>query len=244
MRAELGDDSRLRWMIGDVRDPERLTRAMRGVDAVVHAAALKRIETGAYNPDEMVKTNVVGTMNLIEAATASPSVKYVIGISSDKAYQPISPYGHSKALAENLLLAANITHGLQFGPKFSATRYGNIWNAQGSVVPKWRELKANGATHVPVTDPECTRFFMTIDQAVNLVWRMLASMRGNELVIPNYLPAYRLGDLAEAMGLQMDITGLPAWEKRHESMNAELCSENARRMTVGELKNLLGEDDE
>ena len=156
MRRALGDDPRCRWLIGDVRDEARLQRAMQGVDAVVHAAALKRIETGAYNPEEMVKTNVLGTMNVVEAACKAPGVRLVVGLSSDKAFQPASPYGQSKALAEALLLAANITHTK--GPKFAAVRYGNVWAAQGSVVPLWRELIEQGATHVPVTDPDCTRF--------------------------------------------------------------------------------------
>jgi UDP-N-acetylglucosamine 4,6-dehydratase len=240
-RAAFGDDSRLRWMVGDVRDLARLTRACRGCDAIVHAAALKRIETGAYNPDEMVKTNVLGTMNVIEAAIVA-GVKNVVGLSSDKAYQPISPYGQSKALAESLMLAANFLSGTK-GPRFSCTRYGNIWNAQGSVVPKWRALAAQGKP-LPITHPDCTRFYMTIDEAVKMVWDLLCTMHGGELVIPDWLPAYRLGDLLQAFVEAYGVnhiygSGLPKFEKLHESMNAELCSENARRMTVEELMELL-----
>ena len=238
MRLALGDDPRLRWMIGDVRDLPRLKRAMRGVQVVVHAAALKRIETGAYNPEEMTKTNVLGTMNVVEAACGAASVELVLGLSSDKAFQPVSPYGHSKALAEGMLLAANRTHG---GPRFMAARYGNIWCAQGSVVPKWRELAAQGSTTIPITNADCTRFFMTLDDAVDLVWGMLTGSTYSELVIPDWLPAYRLGDLAEAMNLQMRLqgTGLPAWEKLHESMDFNLSSDKARRMTVDELRGWL-----
>lgn len=238
MRVQFQDNPRIRWMIGDVRDLPRLTRAMQGVDAVVHAAALKRIEVGQYNPEEMTKTNVLGTMNVVEAACKAPSVRFVVGLSSDKAYEPKSPYGQTKALGEALLLAANTTHGVK-GPKFAACRYGNIWCAQGSVVPLWRELIMLGASHVPVTDPDCTRFFMLVSEAVQLVWDLLGTMRGGELVIPGWLPAYRISDLAEAMGVGMDVKGLPAWEKAHESMNAELCSKDARRMTVDELKGWL-----
>jgi len=236
-REAIGDDSRVRWMVGDVRDLERLTRACRGSDTIFHAAALKRIETGAYNPDEMVKTNVLGTMNVIEAATIA-GVKRVVGLSSDKAYQPISPYGQSKALGESLLLAANSMHGKR-GPMFAAARYGNIWNAQGSVVPKWKEAIRQGRP-IQVTDLDCTRFFMTITQAVNLVWELALKMRGGELEIPEWLPAYRLGDLLKAMPPGFfTVTGLPEFEKQHESMRAGLCSDTARRMTIDELKEWL-----
>lgn len=235
-----GGDSRLRMMVGDVRDLERLTRACRGVDAVIHAAALKRIETGAYNPDEMVKTNVLGTMNVVEAATLA-GVKCVVGLSSDKAYQPISPYGQSKALGESLLLAGNSIHGAH-GPKFAAVRYGNIWKAQGSVVPKWLDAYAAGQ-RLYGTDPACTRFFMTVGEAVDLVWNTVQTMKGGELVIPEWLPAYSLGDLARAFtGLNDSVISwksLPAWEKLHESMNDKLCSSNARRMTIAELQEAI-----
>jgi FlaA1/EpsC-like NDP-sugar epimerase len=238
MRDALGDDSRLRWMVGDVRDLDRLKRACRGADVVFHAAALKRIETGAYNPDEMVKTNVLGTMNLIEAATDA-GVKRVVGLSSDKAFQPISPYGQSKALGESLLLAANNMHGKR-GPMFAAVRYGNVWNAQGSVVPKWLTAMRRGQV-VNVTDPDCTRFFMTIGQAVTMVWELSMRMKGGELDIPEWLPAYRLGDLMEAMapGCFYKTVGLPEFEKKHESMRAGLSSDLARRMTVEELREHL-----
>lgn len=233
---------RVRWMLGDVRDEKRLERAFAGCDSVVHAAALKRIEVGQYNPDEMVKTNVIGTMNIIQAAMAA-GVKRVVGLSSDKAYQPISPYGQSKALAESLLLAANSTHK---GPAFSVVRYGNIWNANGSVLPTWRALHALGLP-LPISDPDCTRFFMTIDQAVAFVWDLLISMRGNELKIPHWLPAYRLGDLVAAFSeLYPDAQfssadHLPAWEKMHESMCDGLCSVIVPRLAIEELKDFINE---
>lgn len=237
MAAEFNNDYRLRFMLGDVRDKERLTRAMRGCDAVVHAAALKRIETGAYNPDEMVKTNVHGAMNVIDAAFAA-HVRYVVGLSTDKAYAPISPYGQTKAIAESLFLTASTVLG-GIGPRFAVARYGNIWNAQGSVVPKWLEMRANGATHVPITDPDCTRFFMTIDEACRLIWDLLCEMDGGELVIPDWLPAYRLGDLTIAMCMPTHIVGLPKWEKLHESMRHDLHSNMVRRMSISELRKHL-----
>jgi FlaA1/EpsC-like NDP-sugar epimerase len=202
---------------------------------------LKRIETGAYNPSEMVMTNVIGTMNVIEAAI-NARVRNVVGLSSDKAYQPISPYGQSKALAESLMLAANNLTNQRTPTRFACTRYGNIWNAQGSIVPKWNNRVAVGCP-ISLTDPDCTRFFMTIDEAVQMVWDLLCTMQGGELVIPEWLPAYRLGDLAQAFTELYDVklieTGLPPFEKLHESMNAELCSADARRMTLDELKELI-----
>jgi UDP-N-acetylglucosamine 4,6-dehydratase len=236
MRQEQ-DTDKMRWMIGDVRDLQRLTRAMRGIDVVVHAAALKRIEVGHYNPDEMVKTNVLGTMNVIEAAIAS-FVSKVVFLSSDKAYQPISTYGCTKALAEQLILNANNITG-KASTRFAAVRYGNVANSTGSVIPTWKQRRELGLKCI-ITDPECTRFWMTADQAVQLVMETITSMQGGELSIPS-LPAYRLGDLAEAMGVETIVVGLPDHEKLHESMQDGKCSADTWRMTVDELKFALEE---
>jgi FlaA1/EpsC-like NDP-sugar epimerase len=235
MARELGNDPRLRFFIGDVRDRDRLRRAMEGIGVVIHAAALKRIEVGAYNPLEVKKTNIDGAANVIEAATDA-GVGRVVALSSDKAFQPVSPYGTSKAFAESLFLAANNTRGNN-GPIFAVVRYGNVWNSTGSVVPTWRKMLAGGAM-VPVTDPECTRFYMTMAEAVSLVSETTYGMFGGETIIPT-LPAYRLGDLADAMGVKMKIIGLPAWEKLHESMAEGNSSDKARRMSVDELKAIL-----
>jgi UDP-N-acetylglucosamine 4,6-dehydratase len=237
MRAEFDDDYRLRFFVGDVRDRERLTRAMHGVDVVVHAAALKRIEVGHYNPDEMVKTNVLGAMNVIDAAVDSHWVQKAVLLSSDKAFEPVSAYGQSKALAEALFLAANRTHSDRLqGPRFAVTRYGNVAGSTGSVIPRWRERIARGEA-VPVTDPECTRFWMTIEEAVELVLTTIDEMP-SEPAIP-LLPAFRLGDLAEAMGARMDIRGLDFWEKQHESMRRGLSSDVVPRFSVDELRTRL-----
>lgn len=227
MRMRFNDDERLRFFIGDVRDPLRLRRAMTGVDVVFHAAALKRIEVGVYNPDEMVKTNVLGTQNVIDSALATGS--RAVLLSSDKACEPISGYGYSKAMAESLFRAA--------GPGFAITRYGNVVNSTGSVIPRWGEIIDNGGTSVPVTDPECTRFFMWEHEAVGLVLDTATRMPP-EIAIPD-LPAFRLGDLAEAMGVGMDVKGLPWWEKQHESMTPGKTSETARRMSIDELREAL-----
>jgi UDP-N-acetylglucosamine 4,6-dehydratase len=238
MRAEVKDDQRCRWFIGDVRDRDRLRRAMHGIDVVVHAAALKRIEVGHYNPIEMKLSNVDGTVNVIEAAQDA-GIKKAVFLSSDKAHQPVSAYGLSKAMAECLFLAANNMVPAD-GPRFAVTRYGNVWNSNGSVVPVWRRLIEAGAKAVPVTSPDVTRFFMTIEEAVDLVLSTVATMAGGELSIPT-LPAYRLGDLVEAMGVKAIINGLPDWEKKHESMGGGNDSQYARRMSVDELREKLAE---
>ncbi len=250
MARELPDPyDRLRFFIGDVRDRDRLRRAMEGIEVVIHAAALKRIEVGAYNPLEVKKTNIDGAANVIEAAIDA-RVQRVVVLSTDKAYQPISPYGASKAFAESLFLAANNTRGWN-GPIFSVVRYGNVWDSTGSVVPTWRKIIEmqppygqcmdaipGDIPRVPVTDPECTRFFMTMQQAVDLVFDTALHAIGGETIIPD-LPAYRLGDLAEAMGAKMEIRGLPSYEKLHESMGPDNSSDKARRLTVDELKAIL-----
>lgn len=235
MRKQFKDDPRLRYFIGDVRDRDRLERAMQGVDTVVHAAALKRIEVGHYDPEEMVKTNVDGAINVVDAARRA-GIKRVVALSSDKAFQPISPYGQSKALAESIFLAANNNSGRN-GPKFSVCRYGNVWMSTGSVVPVWQRMLDEGAYSVPVTDPDCTRFFMRMSEAVDLVLHTIEAMP-DKIAIPT-LPAYRLGDLAMAMGANTKIIGLPEWEKKHESMDDNNCSETARRMTIKELEDEL-----
>jgi FlaA1/EpsC-like NDP-sugar epimerase len=237
MRQQFKDDPRLRFFIGDVRDQSRLKRAMSGVDVVVHAAALKRIEVGFYNPVEMARTNVDGAINVIEASQDA-GVKKVVALSTDKAFSPVSCYGHSKALAESIFLAADNTVDRTRGPRFSVVRYGNVWKSAGSIVPKWSNLLANGSETVPVSDPDCTRFFMTLDQAVDLVLDTIHTMKGGELCIPD-LPAYRVGDLVEALGATPEVKGLPDWEKKHENMDPARCSATARRMSVDELKGWL-----
>jgi FlaA1/EpsC-like NDP-sugar epimerase len=236
MQEAFADDPRLRWFVGDVRFQDRLEEAMEDVDLVVHAAALKRIQTGFYNPEEMKRTNVEGAWNVIKAAKRM-RVSRVVALSSDKAFEPVSEYGRSKASAEGAFLSANNTRGAN-GPIYACVRYGNVWNSTGSIVPKWRALIAAGATEVPVTDPDCTRFFMRISEAVDLVMHTAETMKGGELNIPD-LPAFRVGDLAEAMGVGMRVMGLPAFEKKHEAMGPGNSSDLARRMSVDELRKEL-----
>jgi len=234
MRQEISDD-RLRFFVGDVRDLARLKRAMDGIDVVVHAAALKRVEVAEYDAAEVVKTNVIGSMNVIEAATDA-GVEKVVALSTDKACEPLNAYGATKLCAAKLFLAANNARGAT-GPIFAVCRYGNVAGSTGSVIPTWRRALEQGRM-VQVTDPECTRFWMTRDEAVGLVMDTIKTMQGGELVIPD-LPAYRLGDLAEAMGVSYALTGLPAREKRHEAMKPGETSDMARRLTVDELRRLL-----
>lgn len=234
MRAHFKDDARLRWFIGDVRDQQRLEWAMSSCYSVIHAAALKRIEVGEYNPDEMVKTNVDGTMNVIHAARRLELGKVVL-VSSDKAYQPVSPYGQTKAIAESLVRMAQDP---QYGPRFSAVRYGNVAGSTGSVIPTWRAAHMR-RERIHLTHPDCTRFWMTREEAAKLVVDTLVAMKGGEIEIPE-LPAYRLGDLAEAMGIRdYDVVGLPGHEKMHESMCAGRTSDAADRLTVNDLRHRL-----
>lgn len=233
--AKQFNTDRLHFFIGDVRDLSRLERAMHGVTDVIHAAALKRIEVGHYNPDEMIKTNVYGTMNVIEAARRA-GVERAVLVSSDKAFEPVSPYGCSKAMAEQLFFGAQ---RMNLGPKFKVCRYGNVAGSTGSVIPTWREAIAKGEP-ITITHPDCTRFWMFLKEAVELVLYTL-ELYGTPPgpVIPT-LPAYRLGDLAAAMrAIDCKITGLNHWEKMHESMETGKSSDTAPRMNIQELREAL-----
>jgi UDP-N-acetylglucosamine 4,6-dehydratase/5-epimerase len=237
MRAQLGDDARCRWFIGDVRQMSRLERAMQGVDLVIHAAALKRVDTARYNVEEAIQTNVGGSLNVVEAARLA-GVKRVVGISSDKAFLPRNTYGQTKALMESLFLAANENSGAN-GPKYAICRYGNVFCSASSVVPKWVAMIRAGAKSVPLTDARCTRYYMELREAVELVVGTAAHMKnGGELAIPE-LPAYRLGDIVEALGVEAQVIGLPIWEKLAEQMTDEGSSETARRLSVDFLREAI-----
>jgi UDP-N-acetylglucosamine 4,6-dehydratase len=238
MRQEFAGEDRIRFFIGDVRDVERLRRAMDGCDVVVHAAALKRVEVGEYDPGEMVKTNVDGARNVIEAAFDC-CVEKVVALSTDKAFEPVNAYGASKLLAEKLFLGANNGRGAH-GPRFAVTRYGNVAGSTGSVIPIWRELLAAGRM-VTVRDPNATRFWMTLEEACGLVANTIVTMDGGELNVPS-LPAYAVGDLAHAMGVfagPFTYSELGAGEKLHEGMERGNTSDNARAMSIEELKEAL-----
>lgn len=215
---------KFRWFIGDVRDFQRLKRAFQGVEIVIHAAALKRVETGIYDASELVKTNVQGTLNVIEAAH-EVGVKKVLAISTDKACSPVSAYGASKLLMEKLVLAANHSH---FPTQYSVIRLGNFAGSRGSVIENWR----NGSKEI--SDPDCTRFWIRQEKVCEGVSNALAFMKGNE-IFTTAMKAFRLGDLAQAMNKTgLTVTGLGPEERKHEYMG-ELSSEHAQRMTVEEL---------
>lgn len=218
-----GDGSNVRFFIGDVRDYRRLTMAMRGITHVVHAAALKVVPKGEYDPTEFVATNVMGSINVAEAAIHA-GVEKVVFLSSDKACAPVNLYGSTKLCAEKLALAAN---ALGAGDTvFSVVRYGNVTGSAGSVVPLWWRLAKEGR-RLCLTSPDMTRFWMTLDQAVDLVTWALENARGGEVVVPD-LPAYRLPTLAYAVWSQAtgsnpdadfyDVCGVREGEKMHESM--------------------------
>jgi len=221
-------DSKIRWFIGDVRDVDRLRRALHGIDTVIHAAALKRIEVGEYNPSEMFATNIQGSQNVLDAAEYA-GVKRAVLVSSDKAYQPVSPYGISKAAAEALFRR----HSGRL--ETCVVRYGNVAGSTGSVIPLWREAGPN----VRITDPNCTRFWMSREHAVEFVLQAAHATLPREVCIPKSLPAFRLMDLATAMNKQYTVIGLPEHEKLHEAMGPGLSSDQARRMTVNEIKESL-----
>ena len=216
MRQQISDpEIRLRFFLGDVRDKERLTAAMRGVTDVVHAAALKQVPAGEYNPTEFVKTNVMGAMNVAEAAIAQ-GVKRVLALSTDKACAPLNLYGATKLTAERMFIAANAMAGGE--TRFACCRYGNVTGTRGSVVPLWQEVAEAGGP-IPITDPAMTRFWMTLGQAVDFVVRCIATMNGCEVFIPE-LESYRVVDLAEAVapGAPLMTVGIRPGEKMHESL--------------------------
>jgi UDP-N-acetylglucosamine 4,6-dehydratase/5-epimerase len=218
MRQSFQDDERLRWFIGDVRDEARLKRAMHGIDAVVHAAALKQVDTAEYNPFECILTNVMGSQNVISAAIDA-EVERVVALSTDKASSPINLYGASKLCADKLFVAGN--HYAAHGPtRFSVVRYGNVLGSRGSVVPFFLRLAPTG--RLPITDERMTRFWITLPMAVDLVVDAFDRMNGGELYVPK-IPSMRIIDLARAIAPEADLEpiGIRPGEKLHEEMISE-----------------------
>ncbi|PWB59730.1 MAG: UDP-N-acetylglucosamine 4,6-dehydratase (inverting) [Bradyrhizobiaceae bacterium] len=218
---------RLRFFIGDVRDASRLELAMRDVDMVVHAAALKIVPTAEYNPFECILTNVHGAENVVKAALRT-GVKKVVALSTDKAANPINLYGASKLASDKIMVAANNLSG-ETGPRFSVVRYGNVIGSRGSVVPLFEELARKGAKSLPITDPRMTRFWITIEQGVGFVLSSLAVMAGGEIFVPK-IPSMRIVDLARIIAPQLphQTVGIRPGEKLHEIM----VTEDDARMTV------------
>lgn len=230
MAQEFGDDPRLRYFIGDVRDFPRLKMAMRGVDYVVHAAALKHVPAAEYNPFECIKTNVYGAENVVRASIEM-DISKVISLSTDKAASPINLYGASKLAADKIFVAANNLSGAG-GTQFSVVRYGNVVGSRGSVVPFFRKLVAEGASALPITDPRMTRFWITLEQGVDFVVTCLNMMRGGEIYVPK-IASMKMTEMADALapGIKHEIVGIRPGEKLHEVM----ITEDDARSTV-ELK--------
>lgn len=207
----------LRYFIGDVRDVERLRMALKGIEIVVHAAALKQVPIAEYNPFECISTNIHGTENVIRAAMHC-GVQKVVLVSTDKAVAPVNLYGATKLAAEKLMVAANNLSG-DSGTRFAVARYGNVVGSRGSVVPFFQELIARGSDHLPITDPRMTRFWINLRGGVEFVLSSLSIMRGGEIFVPK-LQTVRVVDLARIMApkLQQKVIGVRPGEKIHETL--------------------------
>ncbi len=224
MKQTWGDDPRVRFFIGDIRDRDRLRIALHGVDYVVHAAALKQVDTAEYNPMEYVKTNILGSENVM-LASMDAGVKKVVALSTDKASSPVNLYGATKLTADKLFISSN-HYAHNFGTSFAVVRYGNVMGSRGSVIPFFRNLAAKGEP-LPITDVRMTRFWITLPQAVDFVLRCFETMTGGELYVPR-IPSMRVIDLAEAIapGAPLIDIGIRPGEKLHEEM---ISPEDSRR---------------
>jgi UDP-N-acetylglucosamine 4,6-dehydratase (inverting) len=213
----------LRYFIGDIRDENRLRRAMEGIDTVIHAAALKQVPAAEYNPFEAIKTNIHGAQNVVEAALDS-DVERVVALSTDKAAAPINLYGATKLCSDKIFTAANNIKGWR-DIRFSVVRYGNVMGSRGSVIPFFLKQRATGV--LPITDPAMTRFNIALDEGVELVRWALEHAEGGEIFVPK-IPSYRITDLAEAIGPDCEhrVVGIRPGEKLHEEMITESDSFN------------------
>jgi len=225
MRMAGFDDPRLRYFIGDVRDRERLIRAMHGVDIAVHAAALKQVPACEYNPMEAIKTNIIGTSNVVEAALDA-GVEKVLALSTDKAVNPVNLYGATKLAAEKLVIQSN-AYAAGRATRYSCVRYGNVVGSRGSVVPLFLKQRANGK--VTITDKRMTRFWLSLEQGVHFVISCIEEMQGGEVFVPK-IPSTTILDLAKAIApeAEVEMIGIRPGEKLHEV----LISEDEARSTV------------
>lgn len=227
MRIHFQNNPRLRWFLGDIRDLDRLKRAFHGVDFVIHAAALKQVDTGEYNPMEFIKTNVLGSQNVIDASIDA-GVKRIVALSTDKASSPINLYGATKLTADKLFVAAN-NYSQAYGTAFSVVRYGNVMGSRGSVIPFFKELASLGKP-LPITDLRMTRFWISIEKAVKFVIESLELMAGGELYVPR-IPSMKIIDLAHAVSpdSKLEEIGMRPGEKLHEEM---ISADDSRRTIV------------
>ena len=215
MAKRFGSDPRVRFFIGDVRDRDRLYRALDGVDVVIHAAATKIVPTAEYNPFECVKTNVLGAMNLVDACI-DKGVRRVVALSTDKASSPTNLYGATKLASDKIFIAGNSYAGAR-DTRFSVVRYGNVMGSRGSVIPHFLSIREGGV--LPVTDLRMTRFMITLEQAVEMVWHAVGDMVGGETYVRK-IPSITLSDLARAVSAdaRLDVVGIRPGEKLHEQM--------------------------
>ncbi len=246
----------MRFFIGDVRDKDRLKTAMRDVDYVVHAAALKQVPAAEYNPNECIKTNIYGAQNVIDAAIDT-DVSRVIALSTDKAANPVNLYGATKLASDKLFVAANNMSGAK-GPRFAVVRYGNVVGSRGSVVPFFHQLLSQGISKLPVTHDEMTRFWITLDEGVEFVVQNFQRMQGGEIFVPK-IPSIRILDLVESISgkREYDLVGIRPGEKLHEVMVPQEMAHHSLEFddhyvitpaikffdkTVDYFKNKLGEE--
>ena len=227
MQQQFSGYKNIRYFIGDVRDKERLLRALNGVDYIVHAAALKQVPAMEYNPSEAIKTNIQGAMNVIDAAL-DKGIKKVVALSTDKACNPINLYGATKLCSDKLFIAANSYSGNR-GARFSVVRYGNVVGSRGSVVPFFQKLKEKGV--LPITDPQMTRFWITLEQGVRFVIKAFERMHGGELFVPK-IPSMNIMDLAKAIApeCKTKVVGIRPGEKVHEVMISEDDARNTKEL--------------
>lgn len=218
MQKKFGDDDRVRFFIGDVRDRDRLYRALDGIDYVVHAAATKIVPTAEYNPFECVKTNIIGAMNIIDACI-DKRVKRVVALSTDKASSPINLYGATKLASDKLFVAGN-SYAASHDTRFAVVRYGNVMGSRGSVIPFFLSIKDKGL--LPITDERMTRFMITLEQGVELVWHSFNDMVGGEIYVKK-IPSMKVTDLAKTVAPQarLEFIGIRPGEKLHEQMISE-----------------------
>ena len=226
MQQKFNNNKILRFFIGDVRDVDRLTEAMRGIDIVIHGAALKQVPAAEYNPMECIKTNIHGAENVIKAALQN-DVDRVIALSTDKAANPINLYGATKLASDKLFVAANNMSGGR--TKFSVVRYGNVGGSRGSVVPFFEKLIREGKKQLPITHEDMTRFWITLQEGVDFVLKNMERMQGGEIFVPK-IPSVRIVDLAKAMApnLPIKIIGIRPGEKLHEIM----CPSDDSHLTI------------
>lgn len=231
MQQDIAAHQAVRFFIGDVRDESRMEMAMRGIEIVIHAAAMKQVPTAEYNPFECVRTNIHGAENVVNAAIKA-GVRNVLALSTDKAANPINLYGATKLASDKIFIAANNLSGGD-GPSFSVVRYGNVFGSRGSVVPLFRKLIAEGETTLPITDPNMTRFWIVLNQGVDFVLNSLSRMIGGEIFVPK-LPSMRISDLARVMLPDCGLReiGIRPGEKLHEVM-----------ITMDDARNTLEFDD-